>query len=154
MKFRLAIFLVILPLILSAFTHMWNLTGFPAVYVDEGHYLRRTLHVIEARGPQENALESLTKFRVYYDHPYFGQLFLASVLGLIGYPDSLKHSIDAQSIEMLYFAPRLLMGVLAVVDTFLIYKIAEMPYNRNVAFISSILFAVMPSTWFIRRVWL
>ena len=44
------------------------------------------------------------------------------------------------------------MGILAVVDTFLIYKIAERRYNRNVAFIAAILFAVMPYTWLIRRV--
>ena len=44
------------------------------------------------------------------------------------------------------------MGILAVVDTFLIYKIAEWRYNRNVAFIAAILFAVMPYTWLIRRV--
>ena len=56
---------------------------------------------------------------------------------------------------MLYLVPRILMGILAVADTFLIYKIAEICYNRNVAFIASILFAVMPmTTWLLRRVWL
>ena len=45
------------------------------------------------------------------------------------------------------------MGILAVVDTFLIYKISERRYNRNVAFIASVLFAVMPlTTWLIRRI--
>ena len=44
------------------------------------------------------------------------------------------------------------MGILAVIDTFLIYKIAERRYNRNVAFIAAILFAVMPYTWLIRYV--
>ena len=44
------------------------------------------------------------------------------------------------------------MGILAVIDTFLIYKIAECRYNRNVAFIAVILFAVMPYTWLIRNV--
>jgi 4-amino-4-deoxy-L-arabinose transferase-like glycosyltransferase len=37
------------------------------------------------------------------------------------------------------------MAILAVVDTFLVYKIAERRYNRNVAVIASVLFAVMPS---------
>ena len=46
------------------------------------------------------------------------------------------------------------MGLLAVVDTFLIYKIAERRYNRNVAFIASILFAVMPLGWMVRNVFL
>jgi 4-amino-4-deoxy-L-arabinose transferase-like glycosyltransferase len=54
------------------------------------------------------------------------------------------HSI-VNSIEMLYLVPRVLMGILAVVDTFLVYKIAERRYSRNVAVIASILFAVMPS---------
>ena len=44
------------------------------------------------------------------------------------------------------------MGLLAVVDTFLIYKIAEHRYGRNVAFVASILFAVMPLSWMLRRV--
>jgi len=59
-----------------------------------------------------------------------------------------------QSIEMLYLVPKVLMGLLAVVDTFLIYKISEYRYNRNVALIASILFAVMPITWLLRRVYL
>src|SRR5919197_4750176 len=53
---------------------------------------------------------------------------------------------------MLYLIPRVLMGLLAVVDTFLIYKISERRYNRNVAIIASILFAVMPLSWLMRRI--
>lgn len=44
------------------------------------------------------------------------------------------------------------MGGLAVIDTFLIYKIAERRYSRNVAFVSAILFAVMPMGWLLRRI--
>ena len=44
------------------------------------------------------------------------------------------------------------MGLLAVVDTFLIYKIAEHRYSRNIAFVAAILFAVMPLSWILRRV--
>ena len=45
------------------------------------------------------------------------------------------------------------MGALAVVDTFLIFKVAERRYNnRNVAFIATILFAVMPMSWLVRRI--
>jgi hypothetical protein len=40
------------------------------------------------------------------------------------------------SIEMLYLVPRVLMDILAVVDTFLVYKMAERRYNRNVAVIA------------------
>ncbi|MDQ3839923.1 MAG: hypothetical protein M3297_11710, partial [Thermoproteota archaeon] len=52
--------------------------------------------------------------------------------------------------------PRILMGLLAVADTFLIYKITEKRYsnNRTLAFIASLIFAVMPATWLLRRIWL
>jgi tetratricopeptide (TPR) repeat protein len=142
------IFLLIIPCLLTAFTHLWNPTGFPnGPSNDEGIYIRRAMNVLIGQGPQESLL---------YDHPYFGQLFLAGVLGLIGYPNSLNPSVgDIHSIETLYLVPRILMGILAVADTFLIYKISEIRYNRKVAFIASILFAVMPLTmWLLRRVWL
>jgi dolichyl-phosphate-mannose-protein mannosyltransferase/tetratricopeptide repeat protein len=137
-----------IPGILAAFTHLWNPTGFPnGPSNDEGIYIRRAMHVLSGQGPQESLL---------YDHPYFSQLFFASVLSLIGYPNSLNPSVgDVHSIETLYLVPRILMGMLAVADTFLIYKISERRYNRNVAFIASVLFAVMPLTaWLLRRVWL
>ena len=44
------------------------------------------------------------------------------------------------------------MGVLAVVDTFLVFKIAERRYNKTIAFIAAILFAVMPFSWILRRI--
>ena len=54
---------------------------------------------------------------------------------------------------MLHLAPRLPMGALAVVDTFLIYKIAERRYNnRNIVFMTAILFAAMPMSWLVRRI--
>jgi hypothetical protein len=143
---------LIISLVLSAFTHMWNPIGFPYFHGDEGHYMRRAMYVLEGFGPQEQ--RNITwSFEQPYDHPYFGQIFLATVLGLIGYPDilDLKRG-DVVSIEMLHIVPRLLMGILAVVDTFLIYKIAERRYGRNVAFVAAALFAVMPMSWLIRRI--
>jgi 4-amino-4-deoxy-L-arabinose transferase-like glycosyltransferase len=78
---------------------------------------------------------------------------LAGVFKIIGYPDLLNVSVgNVHSIEMLYVVPRILMGILAVADTLLIYRIAEYRYNRTVAIIASILFAVMPITWIVRRV--
>src|SRR5215207_3565282 len=141
-----SILILCIPLILSAYTHLWNPIGFPAVHVDEGTYMRRAMHVIDQLDPQEG---------VYYDHPYFGQLFLAAMLSLVGYPDSLHPSPDVKSIEMLHMVPRVLMGLLAIVDTVLVYKIAERRYNnRMIGFIAAILFAVMPMTWLFRRVFL
>ena len=135
--------LVLIPLVLSAWTHLWNVTGFPNLFYDEGVYMRRAMHVMEGLGPQESN---------YYDHPYFGQIFLAGMLQSLGYPESLSPSSDMDSIKSLYAVPRILMGILAIADTFLIYKISERLYSRNVALLASILFAVMPSTWFTRMI--
>jgi len=159
---------VTIPLALSAFTHLWNPIGFPSIHVDESHYMRRAMVVLNGHGPQDPYYP--------YDHPYFGQIFLAGVFAMIGYPSSLVNSSSISSsspsssfdsnnnnnnnnnmlhsIEMLYLVPKVLMGLLAVVDTFLIYKISEYRYNRNVALIASVLFAVMPITWLLRRVYL
>ena len=109
------------------------------------------MQVIEGLGPQE----SNHTYFYPYDHPYFGQLFLGGVLKLIGYPDILSPKAgDVHSIEMLYLVPRVIMGLLAVVDTFLIYKIAEHRYNRNIAFVAAILFAVMPLSLLTRGIFL
>ena len=59
-----------------------------------------------------------------------------------------------RSVGVLYTIPRILMGILAVVDTFLIYKITERRYSRNVAFIAAMLFAVTPLGWLFRRMYL
>jgi hypothetical protein len=149
-QFQKILFLSI-PLILAGFTHLWNPLGFPSVHIDEAHYMRRAMLVLEGLGPQESANSGYPRT---YDHPYFGQLFLAGLLGAVGYPNSLHPTPDVQSIEMLHLVPRVIMGILAVVDTFLIYKISERRYNKNVALIASVLFAVMPMTWILRRIYL
>ena len=145
--------LIAIPLVLSAFTHLWNPIGFPYIHGDEAHYLRRAMHVLQGLGPQE----AKTEFEHHFDHPYFGQLFLGSVFRAIGYPDFINISSSSfeglmWSVEQLYLYPRILMGILAVADTFLIYKITERRYSRNAAFIASVLFAVTPLTWLTRRV--
>jgi len=140
------VFLLLIPLSLSAFTHIWNPAGFPDIFFDEGVYMGRALHVLAGLGLQERAY--------YYDHPYFGQIFLATVFKLIGYPGNVLSSTVNDSIESLYTVPRILMGLLAVIDTFLIYKMTERRYNTSIAFLASILFAVMPMSWFTRRIML
>lgn len=135
--------MLLLPLALSTFTHLWNPAGFPDIFYDEGIYMRRAMHVMEGFDPQEET---------FYDHPYFGQIFLAGALSLVGYPGSLEPDADASSISALYAVPRVLMGLLAVADTFLVFKITEHKYGRRVALIAAVLFAVMPITWFTRRI--
>ncbi|HJT49244.1 MAG TPA: phospholipid carrier-dependent glycosyltransferase [Nitrososphaeraceae archaeon] len=119
------------------------------------------MEVLNGLGPQE----SKDVFPNPIDHPYFGQIFLAGALRLVGYPNSISPSTIVNEsttantavhvTEMLWLIPRVLMGLLAVADTFLIYKIAERRYNsRTVALIASILFAVMPLSWMTRRIFL
>ena len=147
-KNKAFIALLAIPLVISAFTHIWNPIGFPSFHVDEGHYMRRAMQVIDGLGPQE----SKETYEYGYDHPYFGQIFLAASLSLVNFPDSLHPTVNLHSIEMLYLVPRILMGILAVVDTFLVYKIAETRYNRKIAFISATLFAVMPLSGILRGI--
>jgi hypothetical protein len=150
---------VIIILAISAFTHLWNPLGYPSVQTDEGTYMGRALMVLKGLGLHEAITtlkhEGISVFTRPYDHPFFGQLFLASALGVMGYPDSLSiKEHDVSSIKSLYLAPRILMGLIAVVDTFLVYEISQKRYNRSIAVIASILFAVMPITWLTRRIFL
>jgi hypothetical protein len=95
--------------------------------------MRRAMHVIEGQGPQE-----LEDSFALYDHPYFGQLFLAATLAITGFPESLNPMpAIIHSIEILYPIPKILMALLAVIDTFMLYKIAERP-TRNSAFFGEI----------------
>ncbi|MGB6463310.1 MAG: glycosyltransferase family 39 protein [Nitrosotalea sp.] len=128
---------------LSGFIHLWNVAEFPDLFYDEGVYMRRAMHIISGLGLQE---------RYFYDHPYFGQLFLAGVLSAVGYPNSLHPTLDSRSIETLYLVPRILMGLLAIADTFLIFKISEKYYNTKTGIAASLLFAVMPMTWITRMI--
>lgn len=134
---------ILVILAISSFTHLWNASGFPDVFFDEGAYLHRAMHVLDGLGPEEGA---------YYDHPFFGQIFLASIFTIIGYPYSMHFTSNINSISIIYLIPRILMGILSVIDTFLVYKIADKQYGKNAAIVSSVLFSVMPITWIFRRV--
>jgi len=130
-----------LALILAGFTHLWNPIGFPVPNEDESIYLGRAVNFL-------NTLE-VTDNSIGYDHPYFGQIFLAAFLGITGYQDFFS-SPGHLNYEMIFLIPRIFMGILAIADTFLIFKIAELLYNRKVGFVAAILFAVTPTTWLTR----
>ena len=133
-KKRRGLFLLVVPLILSAYTHLWNPIGFPSIQTDEGTYMRRALMIIEKIGVHEGD----NIYTKPYDHPYFGQLFLASILSLVGYPDVIDPvSTSLDTVQALYFTPRIVMGILAVIDTFIVYKIAERSYDRRVGLIAA-----------------
>ena len=144
---------ILFPVILASVIHLWNPGGFPSLHPDEGDYLRKTMHVLSGLGPQEDAGER-SAINQSYTHPHFGQLFLATILGILGYPQMVNAVPDVRSIEVLYAVPRLVMGLLAVIDTFIIYKIAERRFDRTVALVASCLFAVMPATLIFRQVYL
>src|SRR5919109_5286394 len=151
-----SLFLIVIPLALSSFTHLWNPIGFPAIWVVEGQYIQRAMSVLEGFDLQGS--KDINPHP--YDHPFFGQLFLAGVFAMIGYPDLFavnnpSSEMEADNtIKILYSVPRILIGLLAVVDTYIVYKIAEYRYNKTVAFIAAVLFAVMPITWILRKIFL
>jgi len=130
-----------LALILAGFTHLWNPIGFPVPNEDESIYLGRAVNFLNTLEVRDNSIG--------YDHPYFGQIFLAAFLGITGYQDFFS-SPGHLNYEMIFLIPRIFMGILAIADTFLIFKIAELLYNRKVGFLAAILFAVTPTTWLTR----
>ncbi|HKQ22246.1 MAG TPA: glycosyltransferase family 39 protein, partial [Nitrososphaeraceae archaeon] len=146
--------LILIPIILSSFTHLWNTALFPSFHIDEGVYIRRALHALNGLGilDPDSKFDHPQDTTSSYDHPFFGQIVLASIFKIIDYPHTFISSSEKTSIESLFSVPRLAMGVFAIVDTFLIYKIGERRFNPTVGLFSSLLFAVMPSTWYTRRV--
>ena len=115
--------------------------------MDEGTYMRRAMHILEGLGLKEELWG--------YDHPFFGPLFLAATLSIFGYPNITSPDLaNKDSFRSLYLVPRLVMGLLAVIDTYLVYKIGEIRYGRKVAFLAAVLFALMPITWILRRIYL
>lgn len=138
---------MLIPLVLTGFTHFWNI-GFPPLHSDEGHYLRRAMVFLNGFG----IVEKTGAYANAYDHPFFGQVLFGSILGLSGYPNSVISSQTLSSVEMAIAYPRVIMGIFAIVDTFLVFKISQRLYNNQVAFFSSVLFAVTPMTWLLRRI--
>jgi len=133
--------LLAVPLALSAYTHLWNPAGFPFWQGDEATYIGRAMGVLD-----HELLYGL------YDHPFLGQTVLAGFMYVTGYPDLFLTSTDPSTLGMFYAIPRVLMGLLAVLDTFLIYRIAEKRFGRRAAPIAAALFAVMPVSLTLRAV--
>ena len=125
--------LIFIPLFLSAFTHLWNASEFPSFHIDEGVYIRRALHTLDGLGPHDpdSRFDHPQSSTSAYDHPYFGQIFLAAIFKIIDFPQNVL-SANSFSIEKLFDTPRLIMGSIAIVDTFMIYKIGERRFNPAV----------------------
>lgn len=140
-------YIIILILLVTSFIHLWNPIGFPSVHVDEGTYMFRAMHFLTTGNTDWDTS--------FYDHPYFGPIFLASILHVINYPFIIGSDVqNYSSVYSSYLIPRIIMGFFAIIDTFLIYAIAKFRYGRQAAIISAILFSVMPFTWALRRIYL
>ena len=144
---RKEIVIILIPLILTSFTHLWNVTGFPIFHTDEGHYMRRILAVSNGIGVQEKS----GFYTNAYDHPFFGQLLVGSLMWLSGYPTfAMEHTTS--SIELAMAFPRIIIGMFAIIDTFLIFKICQRVGSTRLALLASAFFAVTPMIWHFRLV--
>jgi hypothetical protein len=141
---------ILIPIVLASVVHLWNPSGFPPLHPDESVYMINPMRVLQGYGPQSDKQLGIQ----LYDHPHFGQLFLAATLAPIGYPNILNLEPTEQSISSIYAVPHLIMGVLAVLDTFIIYNIAQRRYDRMIALVASSLFAVLPATLVLRNIFL
>ena len=138
------LFLLAVIIALSAYTHMWNPAGFPIFHGDESIYVQRGVGILN-----NEVLYGL------YDHPFFGQTVLAGFMYVSGYPDLLDDPpADPSHIEALYAYPRAFMGLLAVLDTLLVYLIADRMFGRRVAAVAAVIFAVAPMSLLLRMVML
>ena len=62
------------------------------MHPDKVHTVRRAMHVLEGLGPQDpsSRFDHSPETNSRYDHPYFGQIFLATIFSIVGFPDSYK----------------------------------------------------------------
>ena len=130
--------------LLAIFTIFWNISQFPSFHIDEGHYIRKALYLLKGYGLQED-LER-------YSHPFMGHIVLGAFLMLVGFPNAFNPNASIGSIIAMYTVPRVFMGMHDSLDTFLVFAVARYSYNTNVAFVASVLFAISPMSWQLRRV--
>ena len=136
------LFLLAAIIALSAYTHMWNPAGFPIFHGDESIYVQRGVGILN-----HEVLYGL------HDHPFFGQTVLAGFMYVSGYPGLLDDPpADPSHMEALYAYPRAFMGLLAVLDTLLVYLIADRMFGRRVALVAAVIFAVAPMSLMLRMV--
>ncbi len=84
-------FLIIIPVSLAAFTHLWNPIGFPYPEFDEGIYMGRGLFFLKYQDFDEPIFT--------YDHPYFGNIFMATVFKLGSFLDPNLFNISVYGYE-------------------------------------------------------
>ena len=58
---------------------------------------------------------------------------------MIEYPSRMNPDLVSEDpFRSLYMVPRLVMGVIAVIDTFLVYRIGEIRYGKKAVFIAAL----------------
>ncbi|MDR4489942.1 MAG: hypothetical protein R2685_03440 [Candidatus Nitrosocosmicus sp.] len=128
-------FTIILIISISTLFHLYNVTGFPTIHIDEGTYMYRAMHFLTLGNVGWNVS--------FYDHPYFGPVLLGILLKVVNYPLLVLSDTQFQGLaNNPYLIPRLMMGLFAIIDTFLVYAISKRLYDRNVAILSAVLFSV------------
>ena len=141
-SYKRSLLLLVVIIALSAYTHMWNPAGVPILHGDEGTYIKRGVGVLNGE-----ILYGL------HDHPFFGQVVIAGFMHVAGYQDLLDDPPeDPSHIRALYAYPRAFMGLLAVLDTLLVYLIADRLFGRRVAAVAAVAFAVAPMSLLLRMV--
>ena len=136
------LFLLVMIIALSAYTHMWNPAGFFTFHGDESIYTQRGVMILN-----HEVLYGL------HDHPFFGQIVLAGFMHVTGYQNLIDDpSTDPPHLEAFYAYPRTFMGLLAVLDTLLVYMIAERMFGRRVAAVAAVIFAVVPMSLMLRLI--
>ena len=142
------LFLLATIIALSAYTHMWDPAGFPILQGDESVYVKRGVGVLD-----REVLYARDDLHGLYDHPFFGQIVLAGFMYVSGYPGLLDDpQTDPSYLEAFYAYPRAFMGLLAVLDTLLVYLIADRMFGRRVAAVAAVIFAVAPMSLLLRMV--
>ena len=137
-----SLFLLVVIIALSAYTHMWNPVGFLSYHGDEGIYINRGVGILD-----HEVLYGL------HDHPFFGQTVLAGFMYVTGYQGLFDDpSTEPSHLEAFYAYPRAFVGLLAVLDTLLVYLIADRMFGRRVAAVSAVIFAVAPVSLLLRMV--
>ena len=137
-----SLFLLVVILALSAYTHTWNPAGFLTFQIDEGVYIERAARMLD-----HEVLYGL------HDHPFLGQTVLAGFMYVTGYQGLFDDpSTDPSHLEAFYAYPRAFMGLLAVLDTLLVYLIADRMFGRRIAAVAAVIFAVAPMSLLLRLV--
>ena len=136
------LFLLVMIIALSAYTHTWNPAGFPVFHVDESRYITHGVDIMNNELPHGK-----------YDHPFFGKIVIGGFMYVAGYQDLLDDpSTDPSHLEAFYAYPRAFMGLLAALDTLLVYLIADRMFGRRVAAVAAVIFAIAPMSLMLRMV--